>query len=64
MRKITNKQLNQLSKLVALEVARVFAKVQTLCPKTMSGRHYFVKGSNFYVGTEKRCKYCGMRKNK
>jgi len=61
MKKITNKQLNQLAELTAKKTLEMLEKIRITCPKTMSGKHYWER--NNWKG-EKWCMYCHTRKNK
>jgi hypothetical protein len=56
MQKITNKQLQEFVKSIAVAME----KQRKLCPKSMSGKHNFTKSE---YSKKMTCDFCGMYKN-
>lgn len=60
MKKITEKQLKELRKILVLDVVN---QLHDLCPKSKSGRHYPSIWKGMSGRGIKRCDCCGMYMN-
>lgn len=58
MKKITNKQLENLKGLIVKDLVQALEKSRVTCPKTMSGKHSWFTNN----WQRKLCLACGMYK--